>query len=103
MENFKLNENERAKILEWYSHCSKKKQKKNAKEDAEWIEICVNGNKDVKKMIFFDNKTKRKNSWKTALKKLGRETFFNGLSRACFHWTCGRENISFDCSPCFRS
>lgn len=41
-----------------------------------------------------------------AVEMLGRKTWLSGISRAAFHWNCGRENngyyVSFDCSAMFK-
>lgn len=44
---------------------------------------------------------------KQVIEMLGRETWFSGIVRAAFHWTCGRGDegknyVSFDCSSLFK-
>ena len=77
------------------------------KEDLEQIEAAVD---NTKYTLILGNGRERPLTRLGAMRKLGRQTFLNGISRSAFHWTAMREtkgerveHVYFDSSDFLRS
>lgn len=70
------------------------------------LESDINQLEQAANICVYTDKNEKRISCKKAIDMLGREVWLSGISRAAFHWDCGRGEgdnyVGFDCSKIFK-